>query len=95
MKLLNQPFKIFIICLVVSIGSLLLNGTFFQLYRLDRDTEFLTMQMIDTRAQITEIEKQIKLTKDPAFFEKQALDNLDFATEDDLIFVFSDDEDKS
>lgn len=92
MKLLNQPFKIFIFCLVISLGSLILNGTFLQLYKLDRDTDLLNQQMVQTRTQIVQIEKQIKLTKDPAFFEKQALDNLDFATEDDLIFIFSDED---
>lgn len=92
MKILNQPFKVFIFCLVISLGSLILNGTFLQLYKLDRDTDLLNQQMVQTTKQIIEIEKQIKLTKDPAFFEKQALDNLDFATEDDLIFVFSDED---
>lgn len=92
MKILFSPLKVFILCLVIGVFSLLANGTFFQLYKLNRDQETLNFQIVEAQKQILEIEKNIKLSKDPIYMEKQAFDNLDFATEDDLIFVFSDED---
>ncbi len=92
MKILFKPVKVFILCLVIGIFSLVANGTFFQLYKLNRDNETLNHQISEAKQQIQEIDRNIKLSKDPVFMEKQAFDSLDFATEDDLIFVFSDED---
>lgn len=90
MKLLLQPFKVFLICLVFAIGSLLLNGTFLQLYRLHRDQDVLIEQIVATKLQIIDLDKQLKMAKDPVFIERQALDNYDLINKHDLMFVFSD-----
>jgi hypothetical protein len=92
MKFLESPLRVLIFSLVLAFVSLIFNGTFLQLYRLHRDGETLTQQIIDAKKQIAEMDRTLKMAKDPSFFEKQALDNLDFATEDDLIFVFSDED---
>ena len=90
MKLLQQPFKVFLLCLAFAITSLMLNGTFLQLYRLHRDQNVLNDQIKATRMQILDLDKQLKMAKDPVFIERQALDNYDLIDEHDLMFVFSD-----
>lgn len=90
MKLLHQPFKVFIICVIFAIGSLLFNGTFLQLYRLHRDQDVLVEQIAATKLQIIDLDKQLKMAKDPVFIERQALDNYDLIDKHDLMFVFSD-----
>ena len=89
MKLLNQPLKIFLFCLCFGTLSLLFNGTFLQLYRLHRDQDVLIEQIRSTKIQILDLDKQLKMAKDPVFIERQALDNYDLVEEHDLMFVFS------
>ena len=89
MKLLLQPFKVLILCLVFAAISLLFNGGFFQLYRLHRDRTFLQDQISSTRGQITDLTQQLKMAKDPVYMEHRALDNYDLVEERDLVFVFS------
>lgn len=89
MKLLLQPFKIFLICLVFACVSLMANGTFLQLYRMHRDQNLLHEQIRATHLQVLELDRQLKMAKDPVFIERQALDNYDLVDENDLMFVFS------
>ena len=89
MKLLNQPAKIFILCLLFATVSLVLNGTFLQLYRLHRDRDVLQEQIKATHLNILELDKQLKMAKDPVFIQRQARDNYDLVDEHDLLFVFS------
>jgi hypothetical protein len=90
MKLLHQPLKILLICLFFAFASLMMNGTFLQLYRLHRDQAVINEQIEATRLQIVDLDKQLKMAKDPVFIERQAMDNYDLASEHDLVFVFSD-----
>ncbi|MEZ0392327.1 MAG: septum formation initiator family protein [Pseudobdellovibrionaceae bacterium] len=89
MKLLNQPLKIFLLCLAFATLSLVLNGTFLQLYRLHRDRDVLQEQIKSTRLNILDLDKQLRMAKDPVFIERQARDNYDLVDEHDLMFVFS------
>ncbi|PIS10255.1 MAG: hypothetical protein COT73_10260 [Bdellovibrio sp. CG10_big_fil_rev_8_21_14_0_10_47_8] len=91
MKLLHQPHKVFWICLVFGVLSLLINGGFYQLYRMHRDQKFLVDQIQATKVEVTQLDRLLKQAKDPSFIERQALDNYDLAEEHDLIFVFSED----
>jgi cell division protein FtsB len=89
MKLLQQPFKIFLICLTFAFLSLIANGTLLQLYRMHRDQNVLHEQIRATRLQVLDLDKQLKMAKDPVYIERQALDNYDLIEENDLMFVFS------
>ncbi|MCE3009071.1 MAG: septum formation initiator family protein [Proteobacteria bacterium] len=62
-----------------------------QLYKLERDRETLVSQIVKAQQDIAELDRQLKLAKDPAFIEKQALDRYDLIDENDLMFVFADD----
>jgi hypothetical protein len=90
MRILHQPLKVFWICLSVAMVSLLLNGGLFQLYKLHRDQALITAQIEATQMQVSDLNHQLKMAKDPAFIERQALDNYDLVSENDLVFVFAD-----
>lgn len=86
---LNSPFKVLFFCMVFALLSLLLNGNFIRLYKLDRDTQLLSTQIEQVQVSIARLDSQLTQAKDPAFIERQALNLYDFAEEDDLVFVFS------
>jgi hypothetical protein len=90
MRILHQPLKIFWICVTLAAVSLLLNGALFQLYKLHRDQGLIQGQIEATRMQVLDLNRQLKMAKDPVFIERQALDNYDLVSDKDLVFVFGD-----
>jgi len=89
---LHSPIKVFWCCLVFVAISLLLNGSLLRLYGLHRDEVRLRTQTQQVIASMTELESQLRQAQDPAFLERQAMDRYDLADENDLVFVFSDDQ---
>lgn len=90
MKLLYQPMKILVLCVFFATLSLLLNGGFLQLYKLHRDQSILEGQILAGKMQVIDLNNQLKEAKEPSFIERQALDNYDLVNEQDLVFVFAD-----
>ncbi len=89
---LHSPMKVFWCCLVFVSMSLLLNGSLLRLYGLHRDQHRLQAQTQQVNESISELDRQLKQAADPAFLERQAMDRYDLADENDLVFVFSDDQ---
>ncbi len=87
---LHRPGRVFLCCLAFAFTSLVLNGTFLNLYRLQRDHSLILEQIEATKLTVVDLDRQLKMAKDPAFIERQALNLYDFAEEDDLVFVFAD-----
>lgn len=87
---LHHPFKVLVTCISFAVLSLLMNGGFFQLYRLHRDTDLLNSQIQATHLQIKLLDEQMQQAKDPHFIERQAVDRYELAEEHDLVFVFPD-----
>jgi hypothetical protein len=90
MRILHQPLKVFWICVSLAGTSLLLNGGLIQLYRLHRDQALVTTQIQAAQTQVLDLNRQLKMAKDPVYIERQALDNYDLVSEKDLVFVFAD-----
>lgn len=88
--LLHRPGRVLLCCLAFAFTSMLLNGTFLNLYRLQRDQALILDQIEATKYTVADLDRQLKMAKDPAFIERQALDLYDFAEENDLVFVFAD-----
>lgn len=86
---LNHPQKVFFVCLLAFVASVLLNGTLFRLWGLHRDHEGILREIDLAHKTIKSLEEQFIEAKDPAFIERQARDKLDLAGEHDLVFVFS------
>jgi cell division protein FtsB len=88
-EILEQPRTVFVSCLALVFLSLLLNGTFWRLWNLQRDKERKAREMLVTVKETEALKTQLLQAKDPAFIEHQAKDRLDFAGENDLVFVFA------
>jgi hypothetical protein len=85
---LNQPQKVFVMCLFVLMISLFLNGTVWKVWGLYRDQTQIKQQIEESRLLIKDYEQQMLQAKDTTFIQHQALDKMDLVNESDLIFVF-------
>lgn len=87
-QFLNNPLKVFIVCLFTFIIALFLNGGLWKVWGLRRDYSTINEQIILAQKQSSVLDMQIRQAKDPAFIERQARDKLDMVSEKDLVFVF-------
>jgi len=89
-ELLNSPKMILIICLIFAVSGTLLDGTLYRIWELKSEESKIEARLIDTKTSLMRLKKQIKMANDPIFIEREAKDRFDLVQEDDLIFVFSD-----
>lgn len=59
------------------------------LYSMRRDRSELKSQIIHLKSDLGKLEGQLKRANDPVFIERRAMDQLDMASDHDLVFVFS------
>lgn len=91
-RLLHQPMKVFWICLFIAAASLLLDGSFIDLWSLHRNQQRLENRIVESKTRLKQLEFRIDEAQQPQFIERQARDQFDLVKEGDLIFVFSDDD---
>lgn len=91
-QILHTPMKVFWGCFTFVAVSLLLNGSLLRLYGLHRDELRLKVQTQQVNASIIDLDRQLTQARDPAYLERQAMDRYDLADENDLVFVFSEDQ---
>ncbi len=87
---LHEPRKILVYCFIFFIFYCLLNGSWIRLYKLNKDANLISSQIVDIENQISQLNTSMKKAKDPNFIERQALELYDMANEEDLVFVFAD-----
>ncbi len=85
---LERPRLVFVTCIALLFTSLLLNGSFWRLWNLHRDKERKDREILTTIRETQSLKMQLLQAKDPDYMEHQAKDRLDFAGENDLVFVF-------
>jgi cell division protein FtsB len=90
--ILQHPLRVFAISLALVVAGLVLDGSLFRLWRLDRDTTDILSRIEVLKSQTHEIDQKIKRARDPNFIEIEAREKFDLASEGDLVFVFSDEE---
>ena len=88
-NLLEQPFKVSLICLVMLLIGVVFDGSLWRLYQLRQNKNLLESKIDDENKRIKLIKNQLHQFKNPAFIEKQARERLEFLEKDDLLFVFS------
>jgi cell division protein FtsB len=69
---------------------LVLEGSLYQLWNLNKDQKILLSKIAKVQADTLKIQSKIKRVSDPRFLELEVRDQLDYANNGDLIFVFSD-----
>lgn len=89
---LHRPWIVLWSCVAVAFANLVLDGTLFRLWTLQREQVELKQNSITIEKEITKLAGQIKQAKDPVFWEREARDRFDLVNEGDLVFVFADEE---
>ncbi len=85
---LYQPAKIFFICFIVLITSLLANKTIWTLWGLYQDESRFKTEIVNSKKEAEKLDKQMVIAKDPQYIEQLAKDKMDLVGENDLIFIF-------
>lgn len=86
---LYHPSKVFLVCLGILCGSLLLNGTLWKVWGLYRDEAKFKSEIIKAEMDTKALTTQMSVVKDPQYIERLAKDKMDLVGENDLMFVFS------
>lgn len=89
---LDQPLKVLFLAASVSMGLMLYDGSFWNLWSLNRNHKEMTKRIAATNEEYQALEFKVEAARSKPFIEKQATDQLGLVREDDLIFVFSDEE---
>jgi len=87
---LYHPVQVFWTCLIIVFTSLLVDGTFIKLWRLQHDRQILITRIDQAKSRSKQLEYRIHQAYQTEFIERQARDQLDLVREGDLVFVFSD-----
>ena len=90
-SLLHQPIKILWFCLALAGLGVLLDGSAFRLWSLNRDHRMLTQEIGRAKSRSQQLGYRIQMAQKPEFIEKAARDQFDLVKEGDLIFIFADD----
>lgn len=86
-----RPLYVLIFCGVFLLVNLVFEGALFQVFRLNRDLIVLKNRVKLLESKNYLIKEKIKRSADPEIIEQEARERLDFANENDLIFIFPQD----
>ncbi len=89
---LDQPIRVLFLAASVSLGLMLYDGSFWNLWSLNRNYKEMSKRIESINEEYRALEFKVEAAKGNPFIEKQATDQLGLVREDDLIFVFSDEE---
>ena len=90
--LINSPMRVFIYAACVVFFALILDGSLFQYWTLVREHTRLQQSINSQEKQSAELTSRIRQARSLDFVERQARDRLDLVNQDELVFVFSDEE---
>jgi len=94
-NLLQTPQKVIWICLGLVVLNLVLDGSMFRLIGMYRDQQDIQAKLTTLAKQTQDLKTRLKNARDPAFLEREARDRFDLVSEGDLVFVFSEEEERS
>ena len=90
--LLDQPVKVFFLSVSVGMAILLYDGSFWNLWSLNRNYKEMEKRVQTINEANEALQFRVEAAQGTPFIEKQATEQLGLVREDDLIFVFSDEE---
>ena len=88
--MLNYPGLVALICMLVAIAHLLLDGTLLQIWSLQQEKHNLERRIAQGASEMYLLTAQIQSAQKLEYVERQARDQLELVQDGDLIFVFSD-----
>ena len=89
---LDHPFKVLFLSASLGMGWMLYDGSFWNLWSLNRNYKEISKRITTINEEYHALEFKVEAAQSTPFIEKQATDQLGLVREDDLIFVFSDEE---
>lgn len=87
---LQNPTRVLLVVGSLAFVAVLVDGTLFRLWSLDRDRDRLTERIESLKHSIRDKEKKLAESNRPEFIERQAREQLDLVRDGDLVFIFSD-----
>lgn len=87
--LLMRPLKVFLICAVLGLLAIVYDGSLYRYWSLKRTETELSERISQIQNASQTIKSQIEQTKTSRFIERQARERLDLVGEDEMVFVFS------
>lgn len=88
-SMINQPLKVFVVGLVITLVMLTMDGSLWRLWSLQRGHEDIQLRMVDLENKAKKLEFKIHQAQKLTYIERQATDQFDYVREGDLIFVFA------
>jgi cell division protein FtsB len=88
-RLLHNPMQVLSLGIVITFMLLLLDGSLWRFWSLQRGQEDMKARMVDLEAKAKALEFQIHQAEQMTYIERQATDQFDYVREGDLIFVFN------
>lgn len=91
-RLLQSPVKVLWICLALAFVNLILDGSLYRYYVLTKDLKQIRGKIEQVSLSNENLEEQIRKMKDPSHLEQVARERFDLVKENELVFVFSEDQ---
>ena len=89
-QILNRPAWVLIICIILILSNVIFDGTFSRLMNLVRSQKALENRINDIEQKNFLVEERLKKLSDSEFLEKEAKDRFNLIGEEDIVFIFSD-----
>lgn len=87
---LQHPLRVFVAVGALAFFAVLIDGTLFRLWSLDRDRDRLLHRIETLKQSIRDKELKLAESNRPEFIERQVREQLDLVRDGDLVFIFSD-----
>jgi cell division protein FtsB len=91
-QLLQSPIKVLWICLALAFINLILDGSLYRYYILNKDLNETREKIHIVSKSNADLNSQITKMKDPSHLEQVARERFDLVKENELVFVFSEDQ---
>ena len=91
-RLLLKPFGVLIICLILGTMAITLDGSLYKYWSLTNFEKELDIRIHRMSLASNSLKSQIEQTKNRSFLERQARDRLDLVGQNEIVFVFSDEQ---
>ena len=89
---LHRPGRVLVVSALLVFVWALLDGTLFRIWSLQQEAQKVENRIEELRIETHSLDAQIRQAKNLNFVERQARDRFEMVEEDDLVFVFSNEE---
>ena len=85
---LERPIFVVALCFFCVASSLVAKGSLIKLYQLRAEIKKVRSETTVLGVQVAALNQQLTRARDPSFLERKAMDEFEYASDEDLVFVF-------